>query len=96
MRDAMKFPETWEEFEANYGYTDSKKVYTNGARLIPSFRVEQWLEHTNPVKHGKWIKISDGNYKCSSCGAWWSVDGDSTIRDFDFCPSCGSKNEVDG
>ena len=44
----------------------------------------------DPVKHGKWEKISDRNYKCSSCGAWWSVDRDSTIRNFDFCPNCGA------
>lgn len=45
MGEVMSFPETWEEFEKYYGFTDSDKVYTNGARLIPSFRVEQWLEH---------------------------------------------------
>ena len=45
MGDVMEFPETWEEFEKDYGFTDTKEIYTNGARLIPSFRVEQWLEH---------------------------------------------------
>jgi len=41
MSDAMVFPETWEEFEKSYGFTDEEKVYTNGSRLISSFRVEQ-------------------------------------------------------
>jgi hypothetical protein len=51
MADMMQFPETWEEFEKQYGFTDEEHVYTNGARLIPSFRVEQWLEHnTNRLK----------------------------------------------
>lgn len=59
MADLMLFPETWEEFEASYGFTDSEEVYTNGARLIPSFRVEQWLEHIGSVKHWKWIKITE-------------------------------------
>ena len=45
MGDVMEFPETWEEFEKDYGFKDKKEIYTNGARLIPSFRVEQWLEH---------------------------------------------------
>ncbi len=45
MDNEMKFPETWEEFEKDYGFTDTEEVYTNGSRLIPSFRVEQWLEH---------------------------------------------------
>ena len=45
MNNVMDFPETWEEFEKQYGFTDTEQVYTNGSRLIPSFRVEQWLEH---------------------------------------------------
>ena len=45
MDDLMTFPKTWEEFERSYGFTDKDEVYTNCARLIPSFRVEQWLEH---------------------------------------------------
>jgi hypothetical protein len=41
----MAFPDTWEEFEKQYGITDTEEVYTNGARLIPSFRVKQWLDN---------------------------------------------------
>lgn len=43
------------------------------------------------VKYGKWEKISDRNYKCTCCSAWWAVDRDSTMKDFAFCPSCGAK-----
>ena len=42
-------------------------------------------------KHGKWVKISDRNYKCSCCNAWWSVDRDSTMKDFKHCPNCGAR-----
>ena len=45
MADMMTFPDTWEEFEGCYGITDREQIYTNGARLIPSFRVKQWLDH---------------------------------------------------
>ena len=45
MTDMMTFPETWEEFEKSYGFVDGEEVYTNGSRLIPSFRVKQWLDH---------------------------------------------------
>lgn len=45
MDEVMSFPETWEEFEKDYGFTDTEQVYTNGSRLIQSFRVEQWLNH---------------------------------------------------
>ena len=45
MADIMTFPNTWEEYEEIYGLTDTEQIYTNGSRLIPSFRVKQWLEH---------------------------------------------------
>lgn len=45
MADMMTFPNTWEEYEKVYGFTDTEEIYTNGARLIPSFRVKQWLDH---------------------------------------------------
>jgi len=49
--DAMTFPDTWEEFEKQYGFYDSKQVYMFGnTRLIPSFRVKQWLDHINDMK----------------------------------------------
>ena len=46
----MEFPNTWEEFEKVYGFTDKEEVYTNGSRLIPSFRVKQWLDHISELK----------------------------------------------
>lgn len=45
MADLMTFPDTWEEFEQDYGFTDVEQIYTNGSRLIQSFRVKQWLDH---------------------------------------------------
>ena len=45
MSDCMQFPDTWEEFEQAYGFEDKKEIYTNGSRLIQSFRVKQWLDH---------------------------------------------------
>lgn len=45
MEDVMMFPKTIEEFINNYSFKDREEVYTNGAELIPVFRVEQALEH---------------------------------------------------
>lgn len=53
MSDLMTFPETWEEFEKSYGFADSEEVYTNGSRLIPSFRVKQWLDHEESKRESK-------------------------------------------
>lgn len=46
MADTMMFPGTWEEYEKVYGLTDTEQIYTNGSRLIPSFRAKQWLDHS--------------------------------------------------
>ena len=43
--DIMTFPDTWEEFVESYKIVDTEHIYTNGAELIPVFRVEQWLEN---------------------------------------------------
>lgn len=45
MGDVMTFPETMEEFLAQYSFKDNEEIYTNGAMLIPVFRVKQMIEH---------------------------------------------------
>ena len=47
MNERMEFPETFDEFAKQYGFTDTEEIYTNGSELIPVFRVKQWLEHIN-------------------------------------------------
>ena len=52
MSDQMTFPDTWEEFEKQYGFYDSKQAYMYGnTRLIPSFRVQQWLDHLEVTRN---------------------------------------------
>ena len=50
MNEEMKFPETFEQFAREYGFKDSKEVYTNGSDLIQVFRVKQWLGHEMSVE----------------------------------------------
>lgn len=45
MADIMEFPNTMKEFIESFSFKDSEEVYTNGAELIPVFRVEQGFEH---------------------------------------------------
>lgn len=84
MGEEWVFPETWEEYERECGFTDSEQVYTNGDRLIPSFRVAQWLAHKNA--QGEWIHA-----RCSKCG---HMD----VEEPDFCSRCGTRmvEEWDG
>lgn len=52
--DVIIFPDTWEEFEKQYGFYDIKQVYTYGnTKLIPSFRVQQWLDHIADIERKK-------------------------------------------
>lgn len=64
--NVMAFPDTWEEYEEDYGFTDTEQIYTNGNRLIQSFRVKQWLEH---------IKVSEEDelkfYYVESIDDYW-------------------------
>jgi len=72
MSDQMEFPKTFDEFAEDFGFKDREEIYTNGAELIPVFRVKQWLEHDNKLrtietdtayecgKHAnKWIPVSE-------------------------------------
>lgn len=45
MCDAMSFPATVEEFMEKYKIVDREEVYTNGAEMVPIFRMKQWFEH---------------------------------------------------
>ena len=88
MADIMTFPDTYEEFEKCYGIVDSEEVYTNGALLIPAFRVRQWFNHKPERKKGEWI-----DELCSICGQY-VYSGDTN----NFCPNCGAdmRGEKDG
>ena len=41
MADRMIFPKTIQEFIKDYSFKDEQEIYTNGAMLIPVFRMEQ-------------------------------------------------------
>ena len=90
MADMMNFPKRWEDFLHDYEFEDARRIYTNGSRLIPSFRVKQMMEHYAPVRHGRWIeqdKYTFGVfYDCSICGERILDNGHS----WNYCPNCGA------
>lgn len=49
MCDMMLFPDTVEEFMEQYKIVDTEQVYTNGAELVPIFRMKQWFDHIEEV-----------------------------------------------
>lgn len=88
MSDCIQFPDTWKEFEQLYGFKDEKEIYTNGSRLIQSFRVEQWLDHITNLKQkkNKWqiVFIKGETWGiCSNCNF------KQKAGELNFCPNCG-------
>ena len=60
MTDCMMFPNDWAKFLEDYSFRDSDEVYTNGARLIPTFRVEQMMEHyLRKAVAENWIPVTE-------------------------------------
>ena len=65
MSECMMFPNDWAKFLEDYSFRDDKEVYTNGSRLIPTFRVEQMMQHylrkavTDNNVGSKWIPVTE-------------------------------------
>ena len=49
MADQMTFPDNFKDFIKDYSFKDTKEIYTNGAKLILTFRVEQAWEHYTDI-----------------------------------------------
>lgn len=103
MADYMEFPNDWAKFLEDYSFRDHKEFYTNGARLIPTFRVEQMMHHylrkatedSVVVVHGRWI-IKGQDVFCSSCNneSGYNAWGSSAFSS--YCPNCGAKMDGEG
>ena len=101
MADMMNFPKRWEDFLHDYEFEDARRIYTNGSRLIPSFRVKQMMEHYAPVRHGRWLHTEEplgwkdvDCMECSACHDSWIIEEDYCFDDmpiWNYCPSCGAK-----
>jgi len=85
--EVMKFPETIQEFLEQYKIVDTEQVYTNGAKLIPIFRVLQWYDaHITPAKpqtNGDRIRsmtdIELAKWLCGihgTCASWCPIGND--------------------
>ena len=58
---------------------------------------EQPTADVQPVVRGEWIELYEDNYKCSACGAWWTLlEGTPQDNEMNFCPVCGARMVEDG
>ena len=95
MADMMNFPKRWEDFLHDYEFEDSRRVYTNGSRLIPSFRVEQMMEHyaLRPVSRGQVKKVWRGEWRDLHGDKLVGIDdvGQDVYRHYHYsvCKKCG-------
>lgn len=106
MADLMTFPNTVEEFMEQYKIVDTEQVYTNGAELVPIFRMKQWFEHlpTADVRenvHARWKIYNICDYanrptgrrvgECSNCGQL-TPEWRKLLEEplWYFCPKCGA------
>ena len=67
MCDVMSFPATVDEFMEQYKIVDREEVYTNGAEMVPIFRMKQWFEHeaNHNAELGKMEIV-----RCKDCKHW--------------------------
>lgn len=47
------------------------------------------------VKHGEWISLHNGRYKCSCCGMDWKLIGSPEANGMYYCLNCGAKMEME-
>lgn len=87
----MDFPDTFDELVKQNAFKDTNEVYTNGADLIPVFRVRQWIEHTMLQQQDQLgmmtdsLKVEEGK-SCRRC--FWDKYRDAQHPTGNPCDSC--------
>lgn len=69
MDEMMQFPNTVEEFMEKYKIVDKEQVYTNGAELVPMFRMKQWFI-SHPCEPPRWIPVTE-RLPEEICDSYW-------------------------
>ena len=64
MADQMTYPNNLMDFIREYSFRDKEEIYTNGAELVPVFRVEQMIEYYIPHRIHKHTNENCHNITC--------------------------------
>ena len=56
--EQIDYPPTFAEFVCRYSFVDDQEVYTNGATLVPTFRVTDAFEHYNGYEHERHERLA--------------------------------------
>lgn len=88
--ELMDFPDTFDELVEQNAFKDTNEVYTNGAELIPVFRVRQWIEHTIQNQNQLDMMMEPLNFEegksCRRC--FWDKYRDAQHPTGNPCDSC--------
>lgn len=75
MADCVSFPDNIIDFIDDYSFEDSDHVYTNGSKLISSFRVKQAIEHYFREQEPCVLTLNEVERTgANNFGAWSSED----------------------
>ena len=78
-------PEVWcENDPAEVQERNDWHYYRDAIEAVPELDIE-------PVKHGRWLKRSNGTPYCSVCGANERDTYDAVAHECRYCYSCGAK-----
>lgn len=78
------------EFYSHGTHCYEKAVYVQDIKSLPSAEVKS-------ERHGRWIRLDNGKFKCSVCGIEEHVPtafGSPCI--WNYCPNCGAKMDLEG
>ena len=84
--------ETLKRIQTDYNNSDMNEDWGKGVNFAISRILRQPIADVQPVVRGEWTELYEDNYKCSACGAWWTLlEGTPQDNEMNFCPVCGAK-----
>ena len=89
------------EREAELREAESRIMWGASAAAVYESILDVPAADVAPVRHGRWIKESDGGTRCSVCnkrvrdvtGGW---DEPVDLSDMPYCPKCGARMIEEG
>lgn len=67
--EQIDYPPTFAEFVCRYSFVDDQEVYTNGATLVPTFRVTDAFEHYIGYEHERYERLAQ-----MAREMYWAID----------------------
>lgn len=71
--------------------------------VIPrNWNFEKRYNEEGMVRHGKWMPVEPDSrgftfrFTCSVCGGYTTYYEDANGCDYDYCPNCGAKMDLEG